>query len=806
MLDLEHKGTRPRTASAAALWAPACALLLQFAVIHAAHAQDPTVANTTSAQPSAFANTPSPIGNLVRPDTSQPLNLQGDELVYDSASQTVTARGNVEISFNNFALRADEVVYDQRAGTLTALGNVVLTEPGGIVTRGERITLTDDFRDGFVESLSVVGRDDSRITARRAIRRDGNVAVFEDGKFTPCKAADGKPPTWCLTAGRVTHDRAAGVISYENAQFELFGIPVFALPYFEHADPSVKRKSGFLQPTYRYSTDLGVSVSIPYYFALSPHYDFLFDPAYFSEQGLMFQGEWRQRFLAGSSRVSYSVDFAAIDQDSSNLPNKDRSLDGLRGFIHTRGKVSLSSWWSAGWNVMFESDDSFRRFYKFDSILDNERINSINLIGQSERNYFSVWGYHFGRLSPTRSPVADSQVHPVIDWNYIFGDPILGGELRLDVNTLSLSRELNLGPGQKEINSHNRVSADVKWRRTLIDQVGITYTPFANLRGDFFLIEDGVDASTGLDFADRSRARGVAAAGVLAEYPWVARTASASHVVAPIGQMIARTSLGDDQATLPNEDARSLVFEDTNLFEIDKFSGFDRIESGSRANVGLQYTFQSDFGGHARILAGLSFSLADDNPFSSFGSLPGSAGPQPGITPNSGLETRRSDFVLGTYLSPSQNLDVVAQARFDETNLALRQADVFVRASYGPVFASATYGFKDGATIDNNLVNPGDDQQEIVANIGLKLTDFWQVGAGIRYDIDERKILQDSFTLRYADDCFVFAVSYTETFVTNPISDLEKDRTLMVRFDLKHLGQFQTQSDLLNSLGGSEVK
>ena len=65
-------------------------------------------------------------------------------------------------------------------------------------------------------------------------------------------------------------------------------------------------------------------------------------------------------------------------------------------------------------------------------------------------------------------------------------------------------------------------------------------------------------------------------------------------------------------ARLPDEDAKSLVFDDTNLFEWNKFSGYDRIETGTRANVGLQYTFQANDGGYARILAGESYQLAGD--------------------------------------------------------------------------------------------------------------------------------------------------------------------------------------------------
>ncbi|MEM9028206.1 MAG: LPS-assembly protein LptD [Pseudomonadota bacterium] len=774
-----------------------------------AHAQDdPTTSTTESASPPA---TRGPAGFLtstlaIGADTNQPLNLEGDELIYDSAGRKVTARGNVVISYNNRVLRADEVVYDQAAGTLTAIGNVQLKEPNGTVTRGERLTLTDDFRDGFVEALSVRTSDNTRITARRAIRRDGSVNEFEDGKFTPCRTDGSTPPLWCIAASRVIHNQANGTISYEDVQFEVFGTPILYVPYFQHADPSVKRKSGFLQPEYDSSSTRGFSVTIPYYFALSESYDFTFNPRYMTEQGIMWQGTWRQRLAVGGITGSYEIKFAAIDQDADDLPDDTDNasdLNGLRGTIETRGAFSLSSWWRFGWDVTVESDDTFRRFYKFDSILITDRVNSAYLIGQSERNYFSVLGYQFGGLQLNETSTSESRVHPVIDWNYIVGQPVLGGELSWNVNALSLSRSGEAIDSGDLNSSHNRISADVTWRRKLMDSVGITYTPFANLRADAFIVDDVVNASTALSDSD-TVVRGTASAGILAAYPWVARTANASHVIEPLGQVIFRTSSDDDEVDLPNEDARSVVFDTTNLFEIDKFSGYDRTEVGSRANVGIQYTFQLDSGGYGRLLAGQSFRIDGRNAFADTGTVVTSDGEtEPGITQSNGLETDRSDYVVGVYLSPSRVFSLTGQARFDEGDLSLERADIFTRASYGPAFASATYAYiSEELANANELSSTATDddrigsQQELVANVGLQLTTNWKVAVGMRYDIDRSFRLAESYSITYADECFVLSVSYTSTNLDEAESDIENDQTVMIRFDLKHLGQFQAKSSL----------
>ena len=81
--------------------------------------------------------------------------------------------------------------------------------------------------------------------------------------------------------------------------------------------------------------------------------------------------------------------------------------------------------------------------------------------------------------------------------------------------------------------------------------------------------------------------RGTAAAGVTYEYPFISRTAGGSHIFTPVAQFIARPNYFA-QDKVPNEDAKSLVYTDSLLFEVDKSSGYDRIETGTRTNVGGQ--------------------------------------------------------------------------------------------------------------------------------------------------------------------------------------------------------------------------
>jgi LPS-assembly protein len=759
-----------------------------------ARAQDPSIATPQTKAPSSF---PKPKGGILggpmqKIDKAQPLYLQGDELVYDTRNNRVIARGNVEIYYNNYILTADQVTYDQSANTLTAEGNAQLKEPNGNIVRADRLVTSNDFRDAFVQSLSVVAKDDTRIAARRAVRREGNVTEFEQGKFTPCKNDPGKPPLWCISAARIVHDQQAATITYTDAQFELFGVPILYLPYFSHPDPSVKRRTGLLAPEFGNSDTLGFTAEVPYYFALAPNYDFTFHPMYTSKHGVLWMGDWRHRLAFGDVRGQYTFKFAGIDQDASTLdgvdPAKRDKLDGWRGSLETKGLFSLSSWWRFGWDVTVESDDTFRRFYKLDNILQTDRVNTVFLQGLSGRNYFAATLYHFGGLLLEDQPTAESRVHPVIDYSYILNQPVLGGELSFDANAISLSRA--------DGTDMSRVAFQGQWRRKFVDRIGQVWTPFAQARGDVSHFTNGFDPDLATPIPEDTITRAMATAALTYAFPFVASSPSGSHVVEPVAQIVARPA-SVSQRRLPDEDAKSLVWDDTLLFDVDKFSGWDRIETGTRANVGLQYTYQANSGAYARVIAGQSYHLAGQNPYTDPGVVPdGFGGTISNFSPNSGLDTDRSDYVLGTYLAPFSNFKMVSQGRFDERELSLRRGDVYGTYAIGPLSLQAQYTY----TRDDANIGVFKSEQDVLGAVGLRLTDRWSLAGMMRYDIDSNIRLQDQVQLKYADECFVLTATYTETFIENTALDLRPDRALMLRFELKHLGEFKYKTDALDHL------
>ena len=755
----------------------------------------------------AFGQAQTELEQLVQPpkiDSAEPMLLQADEMIYDNENAKITAKGNVEIYYGNYTLLADQVVYSRGTNTLRAEGNVRIKDPDGAVITSDQITLTDDFRDGFVDALKLVTQDDTRIVAQSATREAANVTVFRKGWFTPCKLCEDrptKPPTWRIRAGKITHKKDQATLTYNNAALDMFGVPVLWVPWFQMADPTVKRKSGFLMPTYSHSDELGSTVQIPYYFALSDHYDFTFAPMWTEKAGTLLQGNWRHRRATGA----YSIDLAGVWDDGSegtdfNDVNDNNEFNGeFRGSVKSKGRFALNPYWAYGWDVLFETDDTFRRYYNLDSRLKTDRISQIYLEGLHDRNYLSTRFYNTQSLVPRRFLETDSlnftdepqeTVYPIIDYDYIVNRPILGGELSFTSNAMMLTSEA--GPSDDRlITDTSRLITEVNWRRQMIDGIGQVFTPFGRLRGDVYGVSNDLSgANAGFNpvpdpalldnnpLDDGTFWRGNAVAGMEYRYPFIAYTRNLSHVFEPIGQIIARPDSVGDQQEIPNEDALSLVYDDTILFDIDKFSGFDRIETGTRANVGVRYTAQFANGAYARAVLGQSYQLAGQNEFDT------------AFFETSGLETTDSDYVSGFYLQANQYLSFSAQSRFDEETFDIERTDLGSWAQYGPAQFRVNYA---DVTEDTPGLGLGEAREEIVTAGALALTNDWSVLGNIRYDLETDQRITDGLGLRYQDDCFMLDVTYQRSFIRD--QDIEPDQRFLVNFMLKYLGTYSLATD-----------
>jgi LPS-assembly protein len=758
--------------------------------------------------------------------------VQAQEVNYDNVNSLVSAVGGVQIFYNGTTLEADRVTYNQKTKRLTADGNVRMTDQDGRITYANNIDLSDDYRDGFVDSLRVDTADRTRMAATRADRSGGNFTVFQNGVYTACEGCKDdpkKPPLWQVKAARIIHDQGEKMLYFESARLEFFGVPMAYLPYFYTPDPTVKRKTGFLMPIASTNSKYGYGLQTPYYIALAPDYDLTLTPRFMTKQGVLLQGEFRQRLINGSYDIrAYGI--RQLDKDEF-LRQGGPATPGYRDFrggLETSGRFALNDKWSWGWDGTLVSDRTFFQDYSLSrfrspvavfSALPTDAISQLYLTGVGRRSFFDARTMYFYGFSEADVQRQIPIVHPVIDYANVYNRPVFGGELAFRANLTSLSRESisynpisataqTLGlclpttadPTQKTpancllrgiAGDYTRLSAEATWRRSFVDPVGQIWTPFASLRGDVSHanVRPDIGVTNYIPTGEITAGRVMPTVGLEYRYPFISVQPWGSQTIEPIGQVIIRPN---EQliGRLPNEDAQSLVFDDTNLFRVDKFSGWDRTEGGSRANVGVQGTTQFDRGGFVNFLFGQSFHLFGQNSYA--------VGDLTNTGLNSGLETARSDYVTRLSYQPNSALTFSARSRLDESTLDMRRLELETRASLDRWTVSLLYGNYDKQPELGFLKR----REGLLGTASVKLATNWVVSGGLRYDLLADRVNQTIIGAGYVDDCFVLAMNYITdySYSGNPVAN----HRVMVQLGLRTIGQTSVnQSATPSASGGS---
>ena len=742
--------------------------------------------------------------------------VQANEVAYDYTNNRVAAVGNVQIYYGGSTLEANRVVYDQKTKRLHAEGNVRLTEEDGKVTYGEIMDLSDDYRNGFVDSLRLDAPDQTRMAASHAERSSGNFTVFHNGVYTacaPCKDDPKKPPLWQVKAARIIHDQTEKMIYFEDARIEFFGRPLAWLPYFSAPDPTVKRKTGFLMPSISTSSVYGGAIEVPYYWALAPDYDATFAPMITTKQGPLLQGEFRQRLINGA----YSIRAAGIYQlDKDYFIRSDGSTTpgyrDFRGSLESSGLFALNNKWVWGWDGVLLSDKTFfqdynprlSRYRTTDPFQNpyTEAISQAFLTGKGNRSYFEARSIYYFGFSEADSQNQIPIIHPVIDYNYTFDRPILGGELGYRLNFTSLTRQdanfdaitqsaLNNGsctqtadPAIKTTancllrgvpGTYTRFSAETHWRRRVTDQFGQVFTPFASVRVDAgsMQIKNQPGVANYIETGDDNLVRAMPTVGLEYRYPFINIQSWGTQTIEPIAQVIIRPN-EQQIGRWPTEDAQSLVFDDSNLFRVDKFSGWDRVEGGSRANYGMQYTAQVNQGGFVNVLFGQSYNLFGQNSFALGGTT------NTGL--DSGLDTTRSDYVARVSYQPNSTYMFTSRFRFNNDSFEVQRTELEGRVNFDRWSGALLYG--------NYAAQPElgflDRRQGILGTGQVKLDANWVLLGSARYDINAGKFDQTRVGVGYVDDCLILGLNYITNYTYS--GNVQANHTVMLQLSLRTLG------------------
>ena len=700
-----------------------------------------------------------PCGAQAQALTDAPVLLRADWLTHDQTSGIVTAEGHVELAQSGRILLADRVTYDQRQDRVIASGNVSILEPNGEVLFADAVELTDQMKNGVATNIRLLMTDHSRLAANGARRSDGNRTEMRKAIYSPCALCADDPeraPLWQLKAIRVEHDQEDRMIEYSDVFMEIYGVPVVYLPYFVHPDPTVKRKSGFLAPTYGSSSTLGVNVTTPYFWNIQPQRDFTFAPIFTSKEGVVLAGEYRENTGNGIYRLGGS--WTHVDQrdgDGERIGGEE-----TRGHIEGDGRFTLSPAWMWGFDLARATDDTYRSRYGFGS--EDTLTTDLWLQGQEGRRFASLAGYWFQGLEEDDNPGEIPIILPTFDYEFISDPSSAGTWWSVNASTFLLARS--------EGADSRRLSTTGGWHARYTGASGDVYNFSVRLRGDLYWVNDVANpADPNTTALNGVTGRVIPEVTLGWRYPLIAQHESVRQVIEPIVTAIV-SPYGGNLDKIPNEDSVDFEFDDTNLFSPNRFTGLDRVEGGPRVNYGVRWGLYGESGGQTTALLGQSARLKDDSTFGT----------------GTGLESNFSDYVGRLAITPANYLDISYRFRLDRVSFTAQRNEV--NASIGPSYlnTSITYLQLD-AELSADTESEFASREEITFVGNVDLTKSWTLSLDHRRDLTGNGgSLNSGSSLIYEDECLLFRLRANRRFTVD--RDVESETTVLFSIQFKHLG------------------
>jgi LPS-assembly protein len=731
------------------------------------------------------------------------LYLEADKLTRDDKNGITTAEGSVEVRYEDRTLRADRVVYkeappppegqsrpprDKEApaqGVIRAYGHVQIIHDNGDVEYADEMTLDDKMQAGLALAFSSRMHDQRlnqniTIAGATAVRRTDEIQELNKAIYTPCPICVGdkpKTPTWSITADRVVQDKANRVIYYRHARIHVLGVPILYLPVFWHADPSADRASGLLAPRIGINSRRGFSWDQPYLWVINPSADLVIAPQINSKVNPFLNLHYRERFATGEidMRLGYTY-----EQDLTGQGERFGDLTN-RSYVLGRGLFHIDDNWIAGFTAERTSDPLL--FDKYDIgrvyeargpyVADDRRlISQAYAIRQDDRSYTSIAAFTVQGLRPGDNNRTFPVAAPLLETRYELPDDVLGGRLRLLGSAVSLTRTQS--PDNQAENlpglDSKRATAEADWSRVFTSSVGLRVEPFVSMRFDAYALND-VLTGVGKETTSESMSRGLGVAGADFSYPLFRRWHDATVVLEPLVQVAAspkaqQVVVGHDATGAPiylNEDSVAFEFDESTLFQANKFPGYDLYEDGVRVNVAGRGSILWDDNRRASLLIGRSFR---DSPNTVF-------------APRSGLSERASDWIIAADAQPWTGFSVFARTRLDADTLEVHrlEAGANISSKWGSGYVrylSDDQGI-NGAKVEN--LDLGGD---------LNLTKHWGLSASGNRDLVQDAWVISDLGVFYKDECIRVDVFYRHEDVI--LGRLGASDQVSVRLTLATLG------------------
>ena len=683
------------------------------------------------------------------------ISFEADTVTVNDEDGSLFATGNVLMRQAGMTLQANEVRYNKTDGRAVASGNVSFTDADGAIHKSDVMTLDSEFTHIVAETLRSRYPDGSFFTAKDGDIKTKSLSVFDSSRFSACNCdfENGETPIWDLRATSTRHDVTTGTIIHRNVSMHIMNVPVGYLPYLAHPDWTVRRRSGFLTPTFVVNSDLGLVASIPYFQVIDDTRDVEFTPYVFQHRGKAVRTRYRQNW--DNSEAGVSIITANVETYKKRRENV-ASIDASYG-------ARIGDGWNVDARMQRSTQDTFLRRYKFDG--ETKLQSSVVAERLKPNRYYRVEASDIQGLNAADTPEKEPTVLPHVFYEKVRPGLRPGQRIKTEISAIQVDNDdqhdLSRWVGNVELHDEIRAGRVVTDLR-------------AGAVGSYYSIQKKpAGATTKTD--DLGRVTPQLSAGW--RLPLALTSVNRSAILEPRMQLVyvGGPDMTDD---IPNRDSADYRIDEGNLFLLNRYQGYDYLRPGSRADMGVSMIAQDALVGEVSSFVGASYRLT------------GKASKGLAVNERDSL----SDIVASLSVNPDIPFSVSFSGRMSSSDLTLNESRSTVSGSYEKLAYSVEHQQLEKSYFQSSASN----LEELKLTLSYDLPRGWAASGTQVWDLSNGQRKRDSATatLKWTggiQNCLTFNLDYDR--------DLESDRDIatsdqfMLRINFKYLGSI-TQRDV----------
>lgn len=641
--------------------------------------------------------------------------------VWIDGNNTLTAQGHVEILHGTTRIKATRIIYGGDTGSLQIDGPITMTDASGVTIIANSAELDSTLQNGIMRGARMVLAQQLQLAAAEIHHVNGRYTQLYKTVASSCQVCAQNPvPLWQIRARRIIHDKQKRQLYFDDAVLQVMDVPIFYIPRLRLPDPTLKRATGFLTPTFTSSSTLGWGLKLPYFIKLGDHADITVTPFIATKTRTIELG-FRRAFRTGdvSFEGAFSRDDARVGVD--------------RGYFFGEGRFNMPRDFVLQFDVEITSDRDYLLDYGYSS---KDRLDSAISISRARRDeLIDVELMHYRSLRLTENNnnlptiVGNLTYHKRFEPDFIGGDAGLRFETHSHYRTSTTAGDLGRDLA--------RASLRLDWKRKWVLRNGMVTSVLGELNADYYQITQGLAG-------ELNGAQFTPAAAVELRWPLVkTTTAGASHVLEPIVQVVWSDKTGQN---IPDEDSRLVEFDEGNLFSLSRFPGADRYERGTRTNVGLTWTRFDPKGWSMGVTVGRIFRDQNLGQFQA----------------STGLGGRNSDWLAAVQLKLPNNLTLTNRSIFDN-DFSFAKNETRLTWQSDKVAIGSSFIWMEAEPYENRAL----DTSEWTFDAAYNINENWTGKTDWRYDFIAGDAAYAGVGLEYRNECVKVDLSLSRRFTSS---------------------------------------